>query len=58
MRGKNSDADVVSYAEAEKLAKDIGAVCYIESSARTRKGVDEVFQKAIDINVKKGCEIM
>lgn len=51
-------SDLVKIEEAEKLAKEIGALAYIETSARTRKGVDEVFHKAMDSNLKKGCTIM
>ncbi|KAL9654685.1 hypothetical protein ABK040_006747 [Willaertia magna] len=42
--------------EGEKLAKEIGATCYIETSARTRKGVDEIFQKALQVRFSKGAK--
>ncbi|KAL9643008.1 hypothetical protein ABK040_010699 [Willaertia magna] len=58
LRKSDSSNDSVSIEEAQKVADEIDAVCYIETSARTRKGVDDVFQRAIEANVKKGCEIM
>ena len=45
---------VLTAEEGEKLAKEIGAAHYIETSARTRKGVDEIFQKALDVRFAKG----
>ena len=36
----------VTFEEGEEVAKKIGAVCYIESSAKTREGVREVFEAA------------
>jgi len=39
---------LVSTAEGEKLAKEIGAVKYVEVSAKTRKGLDAVFQDAVN----------
>ena len=45
---------VLTTEEGEKLGKDIGAAHYIETSARTRKGVDEIFQRALDVRFAKG----
>ncbi|KAG2389069.1 hypothetical protein C9374_014469 [Naegleria lovaniensis] len=45
---------VLTPEEGEQLAKEIGAAHYIETSARTRKGVDEIFQKALDVRFKGG----
>jgi len=39
---------LVSTAEGEKLAKEVGAVKYVEVSAKTRKGLDAVFQDAVN----------
>jgi len=45
---------VLTQEDGDKLAKEIGAAYYIETSARTRKGVDEIFQKALDVRFAKG----
>ena len=50
--------DLVMPEEAQKVASEIGAIAYIETSARTRKGVDDVFNRAIEVNLKKGCLLM
>ncbi len=35
--------------EAEEMAKNFGAVCYMECSSKTRTGVVEVFEKAAQL---------
>ncbi|VDM33734.1 unnamed protein product [Hydatigera taeniaeformis] len=60
--GSNSTA--TPYSEGKKLAKDIGAVQYVECSAKTNDGVDDVFNKAILIGAglktrkRSRCSIM
>ena len=57
----------VTAEEGEKLAKDIKAVCYMECSALTRSGLNQVFDEAIHIvlnkqaggkNKKSGCVLL
>lgn len=40
--------ECITKEQGEELAKEIGAVCYVEASAKTRKGLENVFQKALD----------
>lgn len=41
------EADYVHYVEGRALARDIGAIDYVECSAQTRDGVEEVFRTAL-----------
>jgi len=43
------DFDPVKKEEGDDLAKKIGAVVYMESSAKKEKGVSEIFEKAMNI---------
>lgn len=59
---KNKD-DIVVVAEAQALAKEIGAVAYMETSALQNKGVAEIFEKCLQVRymeVKKasGCNLL
>ncbi|KAI9323274.1 rac protein [Dichotomocladium elegans] len=56
----------ISYTQASQMAKDIGAVKYLECSALTQKGLKNVFDEAIRavlsppvvVKKKKGCLIL
>ncbi|KAL5961371.1 hypothetical protein TSMEX_010907, partial [Taenia solium] len=54
----------ISYSEGKKLAKEIGAVQYVECSALTNDGLDDVFAKAALIGAglltkkRSRCSIM
>ena len=43
----------VTFEEGEEVARKIGAVCYIECSAKTREGVREVFEAATFASLQK-----
>ena len=42
---------IVAYEQGQSLAKDIGALAYIECSAKYRDGTWQVFEQATDIAV-------
>ena len=44
---RNSGEKPVSLEQGQKLAKQIGAECYMECSARTTQGVKNVFDAAV-----------
>ena len=49
---KMADAHVgefqcITREQGEELAEDIGAVAYVEASAKTRKGLEEVYEAAV-----------
>ena len=46
----------ISVAEGEKLAQRISADCYMECSAKTQKGLKDVFDKAIKVALKNKKE--
>ncbi|KAH3758801.1 Rho GTPase [Pelomyxa schiedti] len=50
MTGK---VDNISTEEGQQVATSLGASVYMEASAKTRKGLDEVFTAAIDIAMTK-----
>ena len=43
----------VTFEEGQILALELGAQCYLESSAKTREGVREVFEAAARASLKK-----
>lgn len=43
----------VSYEQGQAVAKEIGAAKYVECSAKTRRGVQEVFDSALREVLKK-----
>ena len=45
LRGENSS--YISYAEGKQMADEIGALSYVECSAKTREGLNEVYEIAI-----------
>merc|ERR1711936_214491 len=52
-RDNPEDKDVTK-AEGEQLARDIGATCYIETSAKTGDGIKELFEEAIRASMVGG----
>uniref|UniRef100_A0A5K3FFP3 Rho-related GTP-binding protein RhoF n=1 Tax=Mesocestoides corti TaxID=53468 RepID=A0A5K3FFP3_MESCO len=55
---------ILMYSEGTTLARKIGAVAYMECSAKTNDGVNEVFNKAVLVGAglekkkRRRCEIM
>jgi len=47
----NKDSKVATAAQAEATRKKIGAVAYMESTAKKNQGVSEIFDKAIRITI-------
>lgn len=47
MRDDPSVTNAVKKEEGEKMAKEVGAIAYLECSAKTQTGLGEVFQSAI-----------
>ena len=57
----------IEFEEGQALAKEIGATAYLESSALTGAGVDQVFQSAVEavfnpsarrVSAKKVCNLL
>eukprot|EP00092_Neocalanus_flemingeri_P059756 GFUD01071530.1.p1 GENE.GFUD01071530.1~~GFUD01071530.1.p1 ORF type:complete len:189 (-),score=38.00 GFUD01071530.1:228-794(-) len=55
----------ITYLQGLELAKEVDAQEYVECSARTRKGVENVFDKAIKVafrypvpKKRKGCQVL
>ncbi|ORZ02344.1 P-loop containing nucleoside triphosphate hydrolase protein [Syncephalastrum racemosum] len=48
----------ITYTQAVQMAKDIGAVKYLECSALTQTGLKNVFDEAIRAKKKKGCIVL
>ena len=48
----HSDGDKVSFEEAQALADEIGALCYVECWPDRKYNVDRVFQEAISATLK------
>lgn len=47
----------VSEQQAKKLAQEIGAACYLESSALTQKNMKEVFDTAILVGLQRNDQL-
>lgn len=61
MKDDGEGDELVSDEDAEKIAKQIGAVAYMKTSARMKKGVQEVFNKCLEVRFakeKKKCILM
>ena len=43
----NTEEKDITKAEGDQLAKDIKATCYMETSAKTGEGIQEVFEEAV-----------
>lgn len=41
----NDSKRIVSFEEGKRMARDIGAVAYVECSAKTRQGLRETFEE-------------
>lgn len=50
---KNKD-DIVTTEQGESLAKEIKAIAYLETSARQNKGVNEIFEKCLEVRYGGG----
>lgn len=50
---KERNEEIVTREMAEQMAKEIKAVCYVPTSARTQEGVREAFEKAIEVRFSK-----
>lgn len=48
---RKEDGETVSTSEGEQLKRKIKAVALMECSAKTREGLNEVFEKAISVVV-------
>lgn len=58
---KTADAHVgefqcITREQGEELAEDIGAIAYVEASAKTRKGLEEVYLAAVEAVLKQRAE--
>jgi len=58
---KTADAHVgefqcITKEQGEELAEDIGAIAYVEASAKTRKGLEEVYLAAVEAVLKQRAE--
>jgi len=64
MKDDGLGEELVQDSDAEEVAKKIGAVCFMKTSARLKTGVQEVFNKCLDIRFertvgkKKKCLLM
>jgi len=54
--------DIVTPEMGQKMAKDIKAAAYMETSAKTGAGVQEIFQKCLEIRLgsqkSSGCNLL
>ena len=51
--GRAAVKKVVKYAQAEAVAKEIGAIGYLECSALQKEGIEEIFEQILRIGYKK-----
>ncbi|CAB4252878.1 similar to Saccharomyces cerevisiae YIL118W RHO3 Non-essential small GTPase of the Rho/Rac subfamily of Ras-like proteins involved in the establishment of cell polarity [Maudiozyma barnettii] len=53
-RSRNGNKDLVTYEEGLAMAKQIGALRYLECSAKSNKGVNEAFTEAARVALTSG----
>jgi Ras-related C3 botulinum toxin substrate 1 len=49
---RDSGADAITTEEGNKMSSDVGAVAYLECSAKTLQGLGEVFERVVEAAVK------